>query len=117
MLTGYKHVEYHRHRRPEPTVDINAEVAKKAGLKEGDLAWIETRKGRIKQKVTLDPNLDPRIISVAFGWWFPEEGESNDAFQFRRANINVLTDDSPPNDPQVGSIDLRAVPCRVYKAE
>jgi len=117
MLTGYKHVEYHRQRRPEPTVDMNPEVARKAGLKEGDMAYIETHKGRIKQKVVLDPTLDPRIVSVAFGWWFPEEGESNDAFQFRKSNINLLTDDSPPNDPQVGSIDLRAVPCRIYKAE
>lgn len=117
MLTGYKHVEYHRHRRPEPTVDINPEAAKKAGLKEGDFAYIETHKGRIKQRVVFDQNLDPRIVSVAFGWWFPEAGESDELFQFRKANINILTDDSPPNDPQVGSIDLRAVPCRIYKAE
>ncbi len=117
MLTGYKHVEYHRQRRPEPTLDVNPETARKAGLKEGDWAYIETHKGRIRQKVVLDANLDPRIVSVAFGWWFPEEGEGNDLFQFRKSNINVLTDDSPPNDPQVGSIDLRGVPCRVYKAE
>jgi anaerobic selenocysteine-containing dehydrogenase len=117
MLTGYKHVEYHRQRRPQPTADMNPEIAREVGLKEGDWAYIETPKGRIKQKVALDPDLDPRLISVAFGWWFPEEGETADLFQFRRSNINVLTDDSPPNDPQVGSIELRGVPCRVYKAE
>jgi anaerobic selenocysteine-containing dehydrogenase len=117
MLTGYKHVEYHRKRRPEPTVDVNPEVAKKAGIKEGEWAFIETHKGRIKQKAVFDPNLDPRIVSVSFGWWFPDTGESNDLFQFRKSNINILTDDSPPNDPHVGSIDLRAVPCRIYRAE
>lgn len=117
MLTGYKHVEYHRKRRPEPTADVNPEVAKKAGIKEGEWAFIETHKGRIKQKVVFDPNLDPRIISVSFGWWFPDAGESDDLFQFRKSNINILTDDSPPNDPHVGSIDLRAVPCRIYRAE
>ncbi len=117
MLTGYKHVEYHRKRRPQPTVDMNPEIARKAGLKEGDWACIETPKGKIMQKVALDPDLDPRLVSVAFGWWFPEEGETADLFQFRKSNINVLTDDSPPNDPQVGSIELRGIPCRVYKAE
>ena len=81
------------------------------------MAYIQTHKGRIKQKVVFDPTLDPRIVSVAFGWWFPEAGEDNDLFQFRKSNINILTDDTPPNDPQVGSIDLRAVPCKVYKAE
>jgi anaerobic selenocysteine-containing dehydrogenase len=117
MLTGYKHVEYHRKRRPQPTVDMNPQIARKAGLEEGDWAYIETPKGKIKQKVALDPDLDPRLVSVAFGWWFPEEGETADLFQFRKSNINVLTDDSPPNDPQVGSIELRGIPCRVYKAE
>jgi anaerobic selenocysteine-containing dehydrogenase len=117
MLTGYKHVEYHRKRKPQPTVDMNPEIARKAGLGEGDWAYIETPKGRIRQKVALDPDLDSRLVSVAFGWWFPEEGETEDLFQFRKSNINVLTDDSPPNDPQVGSIELRGVPCRVYKAE
>ena len=115
--TGFKDVKYHRKKKPEPTVEINPEVAQKNGLMEGDWAYIETHKGRIKQKVVLDPDLDPRIVSTSFGWWFPEEGETNDLFQFRRSNINVLTDDSPPNDPQVGSIDMKSTPCRVYKAE
>ena len=115
--TGFKDVQYHRKKKPQPTIEMNPEVARKEGLAEGDWAYIETHKGKIKQRVVLDPELDPRIVSVSFGWWFPEEGEANDLFQFRKSNINMLTDDAPPNDPQVGSIDMRSIPCRVYKPE
>ncbi len=114
MLTGYKHVEQARKHKRQPTVELHPDVAKKAGLKEGDWAYIETHKGRIKQQVVLDPDLDPRVIFVSFGWWFPEE--PGDLFQFRKSNINVLTDGDPPYETMVGSEELRGIPCRVYKA-
>jgi len=114
MLTGYKHVEQARKHKRQPTVELHPDVAKKAGLKEGDWAYIETHKGKIKQQVVLDPDLDPRVIFVSFGWWFPEE--PGDLFQFRKSNINVLTDGDPPYETMVGSEELRGIPCRVYKA-
>ena len=114
MLTGYKHVKYARKLRPQPTVDLNPETAKKFRLKEGDWIYIETKKGRVKQILELDPNLHPKLVYPSWGWWFPEETE--DLFQFRKANINVLTQSEPPYDPETGSVELGALPCRVYKA-
>ena len=114
-LTGYKHVAGLRSRTPQPIVEISPETARKAGLTEGEWIYIETNKGRVKQILQLDPSLDPRIVSAAFGWWFPEE--PLDLFQFRKSNINVLTDSDPPYDPQLGTPELRGVPCRIYKAE
>ncbi len=113
MLTGYKHVQYARKLRPQPTVDLNPETAKKYGLKEGDWIYIETKKGRVKQILNLDPNLNPNLVYPSWGWWFPEEPE--DLFQFRKANINVLTQSEPPYDPETGSVELGAIPCKVYK--
>ena len=113
-LTGYKHVEGLREKTPLPLVEIHPEVAKKAGVKEGDWVYIENKNGRIKQKLALNSDLDPRVIYVAFGWWFPEEPE--DLYQFKKSNINVLTDNDPPRDIQIGSPEFRGVPCRIYKA-
>ena len=114
MLTGYKHVQYARKLKPQPTVDLNPETAKKYGLKEGEWIYLETKKGRVKQILTLDPDLNPNLVYPSWGWWFPEEPE--DLFQFRKANINVLTQSEPPYDPETGSVELGAIPCKVYRA-
>jgi anaerobic selenocysteine-containing dehydrogenase len=114
MLTGYKHVGLARSLKNQPTVELNPETAGKAGLKEGDWVYIETKKGRIQQILQLDPDLDPRLVYVSFGWWFPENSE--DLFQFRKSNINVLVSNDAPYDPATGSLEMGGIPCRVYKA-
>ena len=114
MLTGYKNVSFLRNKRPEPTVELNPVTAEKLGLMEGEWVYIETKKGRIKQKLCLDPDLDPRLVYASFGWWFPED--TDDLYQHRKANLNVLTESDPPHDPETGSVELGGIPCRVYKA-
>lgn len=114
MLTGYKHVKYARALRPNPTVDLNPETAKKLGLKEGEWVCIENERGRVKQILRLDPDLHPGLVYASWGWWFPEEPE--DLFQFRKSNINVLTDSKEPYNRETGSVELGGIPCRVYKA-
>jgi anaerobic selenocysteine-containing dehydrogenase len=114
MNNGYKHVKMARAMRPFPTVDMNPETAKKFGLEEDQWIYIETQNGRIKQILKLDPYLDPRLVFPSMGWWFPEEPEEQ--FQFRKSNINILTNSEPPYDPEVGAVELGAIPCRVYKA-
>ena len=114
MLTGYKHVQYARKLRPQPTVDLNPETAQKYGLKKGDWIYIETKKGKVKQILDLDPDLHPQLVYPSWGWWFPEEPE--DLFSFRKSNLNVLTQSEPPYDPETGSVELGAIPCKVYKA-
>jgi len=77
----------------------------------GEWIWIETKMGRIKQILSLDPDLDPRVVCTAFGWWFPEEPE--ELYQFRKSNVNMLTDSDPPYDPHISTPELRAIPCRI----
>ena len=100
---------------PEPSVELNPETATKLGLSQGDFVTIETPRGRIKQKLELNANLDPRVVIVAYGWWFPERGPSN-LYGWREANLNLLTDSSPPYDPAMGTPNLRGLMCKVYKA-
>ncbi len=112
MLTGYKQVEFLKKRRPHPVVELHPDTAARFGMKEGDWIYIESKKGRIKQLLSLDPNLDPRLVFVAFGWYFPNE--PGDLYEFRRSNINVLTDDSYEScDPAMGANHIRSLLCRI----
>ena len=96
-------------------VQLNPETARNVGLKEGDQIYIETKTGRITQRLHLNPDLDHRVVNASFGWWFPED--SSNLYGWDRANINVLSgDDDGPIDKAVGSTVLRGIPCRVYKA-
>jgi len=99
---------------PDPLVRIHPETARKLGIKEGDWVYIETNRGRIKQKATLTTDIDPRVVWVDYGWWFPERGVSN-LYGWAESNVNILTDDKPPYSREMGSANLRGILCKVYK--
>ena len=115
MLTGYKHVASLRNMKPEPIVEMHPETAKKMGVNEGQLVYIETNKGKIVQRLALDDMLDPRTIVISFGWWFPEDRYT--IYGWNKSNINILTRSEPPYDPGIGTVDLRGIPCKVYRVE
>ena len=100
---------------PEPVTNIHPETANNLGIKDGDWVYIETKRGRIKQKAALTNDLDPRVVVVDYGWWFPENGSSN-SYGWEESNINILTDNNPPYSPEMGTPNLRGIFCKVYKA-
>ena len=62
-----------------------------------------------------DNGIDPRVIHAPHGWWFPEQaGPDHGLWQ---SNANVLTRNGPPYDPAMGTYQLRALLCRIYKEE
>jgi anaerobic selenocysteine-containing dehydrogenase len=99
----------------DPLADIHPETAARHGIKKGDWMWIETRRGRMKHRARLTTGIDPRVIAAEHGWWFPEEPAPD--YGVWTANVNLLTDNGPPYDPQMGTYQLRALLCRVSKAE
>jgi anaerobic selenocysteine-containing dehydrogenase len=105
-----------RAKEPEPLAGIHFDTAADLGIAEGDPVFIENPRGRIKQKATLTTGVDPRVVSVGYGWWFPERGEA-EMFGWDEANLNVLTDDRPPYSPEMGSPKMRGFLCRVYRAD
>jgi anaerobic selenocysteine-containing dehydrogenase len=109
-LTGFKHLESGKKRKPEPTLEMNPGTAESLGLKDGDWVEIETVNGRIRQKLDLDNELDPKVVYASFGWWFPEE--SNNLYEWDRSNVNVLFDTSL-EEPATGTVEVRGIPCRV----
>ena len=103
-----------RGRDPEPIVEIHPQTAEDLGIENGDMVYIETKRGRIKQKAKLTDGIDPRVVGLSYAWWFPEKGVES-LHGCEESNINVLTDNSPPYNPQIGSTNLRGLLCRVYK--
>ncbi len=98
----------------EPLVKIHTETADHLGIAEGDMVYIETKRGRIKQKAALTPHIDPRVVVADFGWWFPEK--DSDLHGWTESNLNVLTDDRKPYGRETGASTLRGILCKVYRA-
>jgi anaerobic selenocysteine-containing dehydrogenase len=101
----------HRH----PTAEIHPETAARYDIARGDWMWIETKRGRIRQRARLTAGIDPRVVAVEHGWWFPEEPAPE--YGVWRSNANLLTDNQPPYDPAMGTYQLRALLCRIARAE
>jgi anaerobic selenocysteine-containing dehydrogenase len=98
----------------EPRVEIHPDTAKAHGIAEGDWVVIASPRGRIRQRANLSPDIHPNVIQCEHGWWFPErEGPEHGAFE---SNANVLTSQSPPYDPAMGTYQLRGLLCRIEKA-
>ncbi|MCP5054368.1 MAG: molybdopterin oxidoreductase, partial [bacterium] len=104
-----------RKARPDPLAEVHPDTAKQMGIKEGDWMWIETRRGKIRQKAKIWNGIDPRVIHVEHGWWFPEKPAPE--YGVWESNANLLTSNLPPYDPQMGTYHLRGLLCRVEKAE
>jgi anaerobic selenocysteine-containing dehydrogenase len=101
---------------PEPTLLMHAQTASRLMIDEGDWVSIETKRGTIRQKAKLTQEIDPRVVVLSFGWWFPERKDL-ELSGWKESNLNILTDSGPPYDPAVGSTSLRAVLCRIQKSE
>jgi anaerobic selenocysteine-containing dehydrogenase len=84
------------------------------GIGDGDWVCLETPQGTIRQKAAFSSDLDPRVVVAAYGWWFPERRDL-ELSGWKESNINILTENDPPYEPTIGSTNLRAIPCRIYK--
>lgn len=112
--SGGRQISTLRGTHHEPVVNIHPETAKKLGIKDGDWVFIETKRGRIKQKAALTTELDSRVVGVDYGWWFPEKGSSG-LYGWAESNVNILTDDKGPYSREMGSAHLRGMLCKIYK--
>ena len=129
LTTGIRHQPFYhsehrqidslRKQHPYPIVQINPETAVKLGIEDGDWVWIETPRGRIRQRCQYFDGIDLRVVAAQHGWWFPElPGEEPWLRGVWESNINVVTDDDPEHcNPISGGWPLRALLCKVYKAK
>jgi anaerobic selenocysteine-containing dehydrogenase len=110
----HRQVDKLRRAHRDPTAEIHPETAQRYGIRSEDWMWIETQRGRIRQKARLTAGIDPRVVSAQHGWWFPEE--PGPEYGVWTSNVNVLTDNQPPFDPAMGTYQLRGLLCRVEPA-
>lgn len=104
-----------RKAHPEPLAEIHPDTAAEHGIVDGDWMWIESRRGRIKQKAKITEKIDPRVIHCEHGWWFPERQTTD--YGVWESNANILTNNAAPFDPAMGTYQLRGLLVRVGKVE
>jgi anaerobic selenocysteine-containing dehydrogenase len=98
---------------PDPIVEMHPQTAKEHGIKDNDWVFIESPRGRIKQRAKLTTGVNPRVVAAQHGWWFPEVKTPEHGW--KESNINILTDNDPNGyDVAMGSTNLRVLMCRIY---
>jgi anaerobic selenocysteine-containing dehydrogenase len=117
--SSHRHIKRLREKHPEPLLQIHPNAAARLGIGQGDWVWIESPRGRCKQKVQIFDGIDERVIHAEFGWWFPEsEGTDPHLYGAFDSNINALTPDQPPFlDIGFGGCNLRGFLAKVYKVD
>ncbi|MFC1864344.1 molybdopterin-dependent oxidoreductase [Chloroflexota bacterium] len=112
----HRMIPWLREIHPDPTVEIHPQTAAKHGIKDGDWVFIESPRGRVKQRARLTNGIDPRVVAAQHGWWFPEVRTPDHGWD--KSNINILTDNDPKGyDSAMGSTNLRVLLCKIYPAE
>jgi len=128
LITGgrvrpYYHSEHRqipamRSMRPDPIVQIHPETAQEYGIEDGEWAWIESPRGKIRMKCQYFDGIHPRVVHCEHAWWYPElPGEEPWLRGVWESNVNVLTDSSPDRcNPRSGGWPLKTALCKVYRA-
>jgi thiosulfate reductase/polysulfide reductase chain A len=108
-----------REQHPYPLTEIHPQTAECLGIRDGDWIYIETLRGVIKQKAKLTTGIDPRVVNVQHGWWYPEQPAQEPWLHgLWESNVNVLTIDDPDMcDRLGGGSAYRALLCKVYKVQ
>ena len=98
----HHHVEALRKLSPDPLAEMGPETAGKYGIKDGDPVTVETNRGQVKMKASVDERVAEGVVLVPHGWG----GE---------ANANLLTD-VDCREPIMGYPDQKSLQCRIQKA-
>ena len=109
-----------RYIRKDPYMEINPATAAGLGIAADDWVWIETKRGRIRQRAKLTNGVHEKVVFVQRGWWYPErslaESKDGDPFGVLESNANVLTATAADKcDPISGTWANRGLLCRIYK--
>ena len=115
FTSEHRMIDWLRELVPDPIVEIHPDVAAKLGINDGQCVFIETPRGRIKQRAKLTTGVDPRVVAAQYGWWFPEIKDAGHGWQ--ESNVNMLTDNDPAGyDVAMGADNLRVLMCKIYPA-
>ena len=109
----HRMIPWLRECHPDPMIDIHPDTAKKHGIEEGDWVYIESPRGRIKQRARMLPGMHPQVVCIQHGWWFPEIKTPDHGWD--QSNSNILTDNDPKTlNIAFGASNLRTLMCKIY---
>jgi predicted molibdopterin-dependent oxidoreductase YjgC len=91
---------------------MHPETAEKYGIVDGDWVWIESPRGRIRQKARVFPGILKGVLMATANCFYPEESPESYHGLFI-SNPNVLANNNHL-DPMYGSPDLTCLLCKVY---
>jgi anaerobic selenocysteine-containing dehydrogenase len=113
FLGQYRNIPWLRSFLEYPQAQIHPETAEKFGIAEGDWIWIESPRGKIRQKARLFPGILRGVLMATANWFYPEEPAKGYHGLFI-SNPNVLTNNDHL-DPMYGSPDLTCLLCKISK--
>ena len=100
---------------PVPELWINPCDAEKYGLQSGDWAWIESRRGKTRGRVSVTEGIKPGTVYME-RFWNPETLDT-ETRGWREMNVNLTTKADAPFNDVVGTYTLRGYLVKVYKAD
>ncbi|MBI5603760.1 MAG: molybdopterin-dependent oxidoreductase [Deltaproteobacteria bacterium] len=102
--------------RPDPIVEIHPETARKHGIQDGDWVYIESPRGRVKERAKLYDGINPQVVVAEHGWWYPEIKDPGHGWDI--SNINILMDNAHRTmDPAMGATNIRNCLCSIARVE
>lgn len=110
----HRQLPWCREQWPAPRMEINPEDAAELGLEQGDWAWIENDRGKIRQTVDLYYGIPRGVVNCEHQWWYPELPQASHGFEL--SGVNCLVD-RHAQCPHCGASNLRGYAARIYKAE
>jgi thiosulfate reductase/polysulfide reductase chain A len=104
-------------KQPDPVADIHPKTAQEVGISSNDWIWIETLRGRIKQKARLTDEVHPAMLRAQYGWWFPDRPPADPSLHgLWESNANVLCPVSAEYcNPEVGGWPHTGLLCKIYR--
>ena len=109
-----------RKNMPYAFVEIHPETARKYGIEDGDMVYIETPEGKITQQARVTDTIHPQVVCASFGWWAgcPQLGMPEpDAFGSEGSNYALLVNGIKYHDPIGGCIPLDGYLCSIKKKD
>jgi anaerobic selenocysteine-containing dehydrogenase len=114
--SAFRQVERLRRMHSVPLVEVGAETAQAHGLTEGDAVWVETKTGRALFRLKVGV-MREGVVSVEYGWWYPELSAAEFEPGVLISNANVLTSANFEDcETLLGQWQFNGLPCRIYPA-
>jgi anaerobic selenocysteine-containing dehydrogenase len=98
----FRKVEALKEKNPEAKAEIGPKTAVKYGINEGNDILIETNRGVVRMKASVDERVAEGVVLIPHGW----PGE---------ANANILTD-TLCREPIMGYPEMKSLLCSIRKA-